>query len=65
MFAVVETCACPNLFDDLENILGKKGCNCSEMVFKNSSWQPQVTEGVLRGESLAVLKEYFGKHDKN
>ena len=50
---------------DLENILGKKGCNCSEMVFKNSSWQPQVTEGVLRGESLAVLKEYFGKHDKN
>ncbi len=46
---------------DLGRILGKRGCNCSEMVFRNSSWQPRVTEGVLREESLVILKEYFGK----
>jgi len=49
---------------DLENILGNKGCNCSKMVFDNSFWQPEVTEGVLREESLPILKEYFGKHAK-
>ncbi len=47
---------------ELESILGNKGCNCSRMVFDHSFWQPQVTEGVLREESLAILKEYFGKH---
>ncbi len=49
---------------DLENILSQRGCNCSEMVFANSSWQPQITEGVLREECLPILKEYFGKHTK-
>ncbi|PWM38183.1 MAG: nucleoside deaminase [Clostridiales bacterium] len=49
---------------ELEGILGKKGCNCSKLVFDNSFWQPQVTEGVLREESLAVLQEYFGNHTK-
>ncbi|MFR0953844.1 MAG: hypothetical protein ACLSGK_14040 [Lachnospiraceae bacterium] len=49
---------------DLEHILGNAGCNCSGMVFKNSFWKPQVTSGVLREESLAVLKEYFEKHEK-
>ena len=46
---------------DLERILGNKGCNCSEIVFNNSFWRPQITESVLREESLAVLKEYFQK----
>ena len=49
---------------DLENILGNKGCNCSKMVFENSFWQPQVTTGILREESLQILKEYFGTHPK-
>ena len=49
---------------DLENILGKKGCNCSKMVFDNSFWQPQVTQGVLREEALEILQEYFGSHKK-
>ena len=49
---------------DLETILGNKGCNCSKMVFDNSFWKPQVTEGVLREESLAILEDYFGKHEK-
>ena len=49
---------------DLENILGNKGCNCSKIVFDNSFWHPQVTEGVLREEALTVLKEYFGTHKK-
>lgn len=49
---------------DLENILEKKGCNCSQIVFDNSSWKPQVTSGVLRDESCAVLADYFGKHKK-
>lgn len=49
---------------ELEGILGNKGCHCSKMVFDNSLWRPQVTEGVLREESLAVLKAYFGKNKK-
>lgn len=49
---------------DLENILGNEGCECSKIVFENSFWQPQVTAGVLREESLAVLKKYFENHNK-
>ena len=49
---------------ELEHLLGNEGCNCSKMVFDNSFWQPQVTAGVLREESLAVLKSYFADHAK-
>lgn len=49
---------------ELEEMLGNKGCSCSRMVFENSFWQPEVTEGVLREESLAVLAGYFAKHQK-
>lgn len=49
---------------ELEQILENDGCNCSKMVFDNSFWHPQVTAGVLREESLAILKAYFGKHQK-
>ena len=50
--------------DDLEKLLGNRGCNCSKIVFENSFWQPDVTGGVLREESLAVLREYFSNHKK-
>ena len=49
---------------ELEAILGNKGCNCSKMVFDNSFWKPQVTEGILREDALEILQEYFGKHQK-
>lgn len=49
---------------ELENILGSEGCNCSKLVFDNSFWKPEVTEGVLRDESLEVLRDYFSKHKK-
>ena len=49
---------------DLERILGNEGCNCSRMVFENSFWQPEVTEGVLREQAMEVLKSYFGSHEK-
>lgn len=49
---------------ELEKILGNEGCNCSKMVFDNSFWQPQVTAGVLRKESLVILNAYFEKHEK-
>ena len=49
---------------ELEAILGNKGCCCSQMVFDHSFWQPQVTAGVLREESLSILREYFSKHAK-
>ena len=49
---------------ELEKILGNEGCNCSKMVFDNSFWHPQVTAGVLREESLVILKAYFEKHEK-
>ena len=44
---------------DLAAVRGKVGCECSKIVFDNSSWKPQVTAGVLRAESVGVLKEYF------
>ena len=49
---------------ELEAILGNEGCCCSQMVFDHSFWQPQVTAGVLREESLFILREYFSKHAK-
>ena len=49
---------------DLEQILGNEGCNCSEIVFENSFRRPQITSGVLREDSIAVLKEYFATHRK-
>ena len=49
---------------ELEAILGNVGCCCSQMVFDHSFWQPQVTAGVLREESLSILREYFSKHAK-
>ena len=45
-------------------ILGEEGSACCEIVFSHSGHQPQVTGGVLRAESLAVLRGYFAKHDK-
>lgn len=47
--------------DDLEMTMGKHGSNCSKIVFENSNNAPTVTSGVLREESVAVLKAYFGK----
>ena len=49
---------------DLEEILGNKGCECSKLVFDNSFRAPKVTSGVLRQESLDVLKAYFSNHNK-
>ena len=49
---------------ELEAILRNEGCCCSQMVFDHSFWQPQVTAGVLREESLSILREYFSKHAK-
>lgn len=49
---------------ELEAILGNEGCCCSQMVFDHSFWQPQITAGVLREESLSILREYFSKHAK-
>ena len=49
---------------DLEGILGNEGCDCSEMVFANSFRRPEVTSGILREESLEVLRAYFADHAK-
>lgn len=49
---------------DLEAVLGKEGCDCSKMVFENSFHNPAVTGGVLREESLEVLRDYFAGHKK-
>ena len=49
---------------DLAAILHEEGCGCSEMVFSHSSWKPEVTAGVLREESLEILRKYFEKHEK-
>ena len=49
---------------DLCEILQEKGAECCRIVFENSGWKPQVTAGVLREESLAILMHYFQKHAK-
>lgn len=51
--------------DDLEKFLGNNGgCNCSKIVFDNSFWQPKVTTGILRDESIEILTAYFSLHKK-
>ncbi|MHA5221369.1 nucleoside deaminase [Dysosmobacter sp. Phy] len=49
---------------DLGALLGKTGSACSDMVFRNSLHRPAVTAGVLREESLEVLRAYFENHQK-
>ncbi len=49
---------------DLCEILGGKGSECSKIVFENSHYKPKVTAGILREESVEVLKEFFISHDK-
>ena len=50
---------------DLGHILGEAGCPCSQMGFDHSSHRPQVTAGVLREESLAILEKYFSPKTDN
>lgn len=49
---------------DLASILGETGSDCCETVFAASQFSPSVTAGVLKDESLAVLKQYFSRHKK-
>ncbi len=49
---------------DLGEIIGEEGCRCRAMVFEHSFHQPQVTGGVLREESMKVLRAYFAGHGK-
>lgn len=50
--------------DDLEKILGNGGISTTKAVFENSFRSPKVKGGVLREESLEVLKSYFANHNK-
>lgn len=52
---------------DLElcSLLSSRGSPCSRIVFEHSHYSPQVTPGVLRAESLEVLREYFSAHGKH
>lgn len=50
---------------DLCGILHGTGSPCSRIVFENSHYRPEVTAGVLREESLEVLRDYFAKNGKN
>ena len=49
---------------DLCEILGARGSECSKTVFAECGAKTEVTAGVLRDEALAVLREYFAKHNK-
>ena len=49
---------------DLCGIFNEAGSECSKQVFENSAHKPKVTAGVLRDESLRVLKEYFSRNKK-
>jgi tRNA(Arg) A34 adenosine deaminase TadA len=50
---------------DLCHIINAQGSACSKIVFDNSYIKPKVTAGVLREESLAILKAYFEKAEKD
>lgn len=50
---------------DLCEIIGAAGSECSKIVFEKSHYSPQVVSGVLREESVALLKEYFKNNEKN
>ena len=50
---------------DLCEIIGSTGSECSKTVFENSHYAAQVVGGVLREESIALLKEYFKNNEKN
>ena len=47
---------------ELERILSSSGSACSSIVFRHSSWRPQVTPGVCKEEAMKVLEAYFGRH---
>ncbi len=49
---------------DLENILGGKPCDCAKNVFSKYSNKTSITAGVLKDESVKVLKDYFSAHKK-
>lgn len=50
---------------ELEAILGTPDAvSSAELVFANSFHKPKLTGGVLREESLDVLKAYFADHNK-
>lgn len=49
---------------DLCEILGVRGSECSRLVFENSGHDCKVRAGVLREESLKVLKSYFSNNKK-
>lgn len=49
---------------DLGALLGETGSACSSLVFSHSPHRPVVTAGVLREESLKVLRSYFQNHQK-
>lgn len=50
--------------NDLENLLGNEGCDCSKMVFDNSFWKPQICSGILKEKSFEILSNYFSEHKK-
>lgn len=49
---------------ELEEMLGNKGCPCARTVFEGSFHQPELSEGLLREESLPILRAYFAGHEK-
>ena len=49
---------------DLCALLGETGSQCTDLVFRNSPHHPNVTAGVLREESLEILRAYFQNHQK-
>ncbi|MCE5188666.1 MAG: nucleoside deaminase [Eubacteriales bacterium] len=49
---------------DLCEIFSEPGNPCCEIVFSRSKHRPEVTGGILREESLAILKQYFSLREK-
>lgn len=50
---------------DLCALLGEEGCDCCGTVFRGMGRGPETLGGVLREESLDVLRAYFARRTKN
>ncbi|MGI6230842.1 MAG: nucleoside deaminase [Tractidigestivibacter sp.] len=47
---------------DLGKIICDPGSKCADTVFRSSAWEPKVTKGVLRRDSISLLRAYYDRY---
>jgi tRNA(Arg) A34 adenosine deaminase TadA len=49
---------------DLGKLIHDPGSKVVDTVLRSSAWTPKVTSGVLRNDSIALLRAYYNEHPK-